>query len=310
MKKLLFVYNPHSGKGMIGQHLSQIIDIFTKGGYEVTVRPTQEKLDGYNYFLERGDGFDVFVCSGGDGTLNETIKALMSMEHKKPLGYIPAGTMNDFASTLCIPKDMPEAAKLIVDAVMPIPVDVGSFNDEYFTYVAAFGLFTSISYDTDQQLKNNFGVLAYFAEALKAQQISEQLNSSYHFKVKYDDVEFEDDFIFGMIANSVSVGGFKGITGKDVWLDDGIFEGLFVRKPSNLKELQLTVNSLLRRDFTSPHFYYFKSDKFYISSEEPVPWTLDGEFGGECTDVTVKNNHCAVSIFSGKNTVTGESSGI
>lgn len=306
MKKLLFVFNPHSGKGMIGQNLLEIVDIFTKGGYEVTVHPTQEKSDGYNYFLERAGDFDVLVCSGGDGTLNETIKALMAMKNKKPLGYIPAGTMNDFASTLSIPKDMREAAKLIVDSIMPIPVDVGSFNDEYFTYVAAFGLFTSISYDTDQQLKNNLGVLAYFAEALNAQQLTEQLNSSYHFKVKYDDVEFEDDFIYGMVANSVSVGGFKGITGNDVWLDDGIFEGLFVRKPTNLKDIQLTLNSIIRKDFTSPYFYYFKSNKFYISSEEPVPWTLDGEFGGNCTNVEITNNHCAVSIFSGKNTVTGE----
>lgn len=307
MKKLLFVFNPHSGKGMIGQHLLEIADIFTKGGYEVTVRPTQKKNDGYNYILERAGDFDVIVCSGGDGTLNETIKALMGMKNKKPLGYIPAGTMNDFASTLSIPKDMHEAAKLIVDSIMPIPVDIGSFNDEYFTYVAAFGLFTSISYDTDQQLKNNLGVLAYFAEALNAQQLTEQLNSSYHFKVKYDDVEFEDDFIYGMVANSVSVGGFKGITGNDVWLDDGIFEGLFVRKPMNLRDIQLTLNSIIKKDFTSPYFYYFKSNKFYISSEEPVPWTLDGEFGGNCTNVEITNNHCAVSIFSGKNTVTGES---
>ncbi len=306
MKKLLFVFNPHSGKGMIGQHLLEIIDILTKGGYEVTVHPTQAKLDGYDFIMERASDFDVIACSGGDGTLNETISAVMTSGCGKPLGYIPAGTMNDFASTLSIPKDMPAAARIISEAVMPIPVDIGSFNDSYFTYVAAFGLFTSVSYATDQQLKNNLGVLAYFAEALKAQQLSEQLSAVYHMKIKYDDVEIEDDFIYGMVANSVSVGGFKGITGNDVWLDDGVFEGLFVRKPAGIRDLQLTVNALLKRDFTAPYFYYFKSDKFSVHSDVPVPWTIDGEFGGDCTDVSITNCHCAVKIFTGKNTVTGE----
>lgn len=306
MKKLLFVFNPHSGKGMIKQHLLDIVDIFTKGGYEVTVHPTQAQLDGYNYFLENAEKYDVLVCSGGDGTLNESITAIMQLGCNKPLGYIPAGTMNDFASTLSIPKDMPAAARIVVDAVMPIPVDVGSFNDRYFTYVAAFGLFTAVSYETDQQLKNSLGVIAYFIEALKAQQISQELSKYYHMKIKYDDVEIEDDFIFGMIANSMSVGGFKGITGEDVWLDDGIFEGLLVRRPNSLKDLQLTINALIRHDFSAPYFYYFKSGSFEFHSEEIVPWTLDGEFGGDEKDITIRNCHCAVKIFTGKNTVTGE----
>lgn len=306
MKKLLFVFNPHSGKGMIKQHLLDIVDIFTKGGYDVTVHPTQAQLDGYNYFMENADDYDVLVCSGGDGTLNESITAIMRSGCKKPLGYIPAGTMNDFASTLSIPKDMPAAARIVVDAVMPIPVDVGSFNERYFTYVAAFGIFTAVSYETDQQLKNSLGVLAYFIEALKAQQISQELSKYYHMKIKCNDVEVEDDFIFGMAANSMSVGGFKGITGDDVWLDDGIFEGLFIRRPASRKDLQLTINALLRHDFTAPYFYYFKSSSFEIHSEEKVPWTLDGEFGGDETDIVIRNCHCAVKIFTGKNTVTRE----
>ncbi len=306
MKKLLFVFNPHSGKGMISIHLCRICDMFTKGGYEVTVHPTQAKLDGYNYILKRADDFDVLVCSGGDGTLNETIKAMMTLKCDKPLGYIPAGTMNDFASTLKIPKDMIAATAQIINASYPIPVDVGSFNDEYFTYVAAFGIFTAVSYETNQQLKNSLGVLAYIIEALNTRQLSGAVNESFHMKVKYGETEIEDDFIFGMMANSMSVGGFKGITGDDVWLDDGIFEGLLVKRPENLMDLQGTINALIRRDFSAPCFYYFKSSSCEFISEKEVPWTIDGEFGGNRTTVDIKNCHCAVKIFSGENSVTRE----
>ncbi len=302
MNKMLFVFNPRSGKGQIGHHLLQITDIFTKAGYEVTVHPTQAQLDAYRYIMKREKDFDVIVCSGGDGTLNEAIRAFMELGCKKNLGYIPAGTMNDFASTLGIPKDMPKAAQTIVES-LPVAVDIGSFGDEYFTYVAAFGVFTSVSYGTDQQLKNSFGVLAYVIGALKAQQ---EINQTYHLKVKYDDVVIEDDFIFGMIANSMSVGGIKGLAGTDVWLDDGIFEGLLIRRPKTFIELQQIINSLLRHDFSSPYIYYFKSNHFEFESQEEVAWTIDGEFGGNHKNVTIDNRHCAVNVYSGRNRVTIE----
>lgn len=302
MKKMLFVFNPRSGKGQITSHLMNICDIFTKDGYEVTVRPTQARLDAYRYIIEREKDFDVIVCSGGDGTLNETIKAMMTLESKKPIGYIPAGTMNDFASTLGIPKDMTAAAKAITEA-FPVAVDVGAFNSEYFTYIAAFGVFTAVSYATDQQLKNSLGILAYMVEAMKEYQESWQ---KYHMTVKYDDVVIEDDFIFGMIANSMSVGGIKGLAGSDVWLDDGIFEGVLIKYPNNLAEFHMTLNALAKRDFTSPFLYYFKSSYFEIESRDSVPWTLDGEFGGNRNKIAIRNCHCAVNIFTGRNNVIGK----
>lgn len=305
MKKMLFVFNPHSGKGQIGSHLLEICDIFSKDGYEVTVYPTQAKLDGYKRILQREKDFDVIVCSGGDGTMNETIKAFMRLECKKPLGYIPAGTMNDFASTLGIPKDMPAAARIITES-FPVAVDVGSFNDEYFTYVAAFGIFTSVSYATDQQLKNSFGVLAYIMEGLKSQQ---EIKQVFHMKLKYDDVEIEDDFLYGMVANSLSVAGIRGLAGTDVWLDDGIFECLMIRHPGTLIDMQQIVQSLLRHDFSSPYFVYAKSGHFEFETDTAVPWTLDGEFGGNHKRVIIDNNHCAVNVFVGKNTVTGSDMG-
>ena len=303
MKKMLFVFNPHSGKGQISSCLLEICDIFTKGGYEVTVHPTQAKNDGCNYITERWEDFDVIVCSGGDGMLNETIKSMMTTGCKKPLGYIPAGTMNDFASTLGISKDMHEAAKMIVESE-PVAVDIGSFNDEYFTYIAAFGVFTAVSYETDQQLKNSLGVLAYIIEAVRGYQ--QEINKSYHMTIRYDDVEIEDDFLFGMIANSVSVGGIKGLAGNDVWLDDGIFEGLFIRAPKNFAEVQQTLTALIKHDLSAESLYYFKTGEVRITCDTAVPWTVDGEYGGDRKEVLVKNCHCAVNIISGENTVTGE----
>lgn len=295
MKKMLFVFNPLSGKGQIKFHLLNIVDIFTRNGYEVTVHPTQAKLDAYQTVSSRAEDFDVVVTSGGDGTLNETIKGLMSVNKKIPLGYIPAGTMNDFASSLGIPKNMQRAALKIINNEMA-DVDIGSFNDEYFTYVAGFGAFTDVSYETPQPMKNMFGSLAYIAEGLRLKRLSN--TKAYHVNIRYDDVEIEDDFIFGMICNSNSVGGFKGLSGKDVQLNDGVFEGLFIKMPKNLAELQLTINAVLARDFDAPYFYCFKTSCAEFHSDDDLPWTLDGEYGGDCRNVTIRNMCKAVRIFT------------
>lgn len=293
MKKLLFVFNPHSGKGQIRQHLMTIADIFVKGGYEVTIHPTQAKNDAYEKISSRCEDFDTVVCSGGDGTLNETIKALMTSGKRIPLGYIPAGTMNDFASSLGIPKDMQEAAVRIVDGNI-VTVDAGSFNEDYFTYIAAFGAFTDVSYETPQQMKNMFGSLAYIMEGMK------RLNTakSYHVTVTYDGETIEDDFIFGMVSNSTSVAGIKDFGGTEVHLDDGVFEVFLIKMPKNLADFQFTINSLLKHELDSKCFVSFKASKVEFHSDSDLPWTLDGEFGGNCRNVTVKNNHKAVDIFA------------
>lgn len=293
MKKLLFVFNPQSGKGLIRQHLMSICDIFVKGGYEVTVHPTQARNDAYEKIFSRCEDFDAVVCSGGDGTLNETIKALMTKNKKIPLGYIPSGTMNDFASCLGIPKDMPEAAERVVQG-HTVTVDIGSFNEEYFTYIAAFGAFTDVSYETPQQMKNVFGRLAYIMEGMK------RLNTmkSYRVTVTHDDEIIEDDFIFGMASNSTSVGGIKGLGGTEVKLDDGVFEVFLIKMPGSLQELQLMINSLTKRELDSNAFISFKTSEVTFHSENDLPWTLDGEFGGNCRNVTVKNNCKAVDIFA------------
>lgn len=295
MKKMLFVYNPLSGMGQIKHHLFSIIDIFTKNGYEVTVHPTQAKLDAYQTVLSRGTDFDVIAASGGDGTLNETIKGVMSLDKKIPIGYIPAGTMNDFATSLGIPKFMPQAAEKIV-AGETAEVDIGSFNSEFFTYVAGFGAFTEISYATPQPMKNVFGSLAYIIEVLNLKRISN--TKAYHVKINYDGNIIEDDFIYGMICNSNSVGGIKGLSGKDILLNDGVFEGLFIKMPKNLVELQSTINALYNRDMNSEYLYYFKSGCITFEATEDIAWTLDGEFGGNHRNAEIKNNCRAVEIFT------------
>ena len=295
MEKMLFIYNPLSGMGQIKHHLFSIIDTFTKNGYEVTVHPTQSKLDAFQTAVSRGSDFDVIVTSGGDGTLNETIKGVMQLNKKIPIGYIPAGTMNDFATSLGIPKLMPQAAEKIV-AGETAEVDIGSFNDEYFTYVAGFGAFTEVSYETPQPMKNVFGSLAYIIEVLNLKRLSN--TKSYHVKITYDGFTIEDDFIYGMVCNSNSVGGIKGLSGKDVLLNDGVFEGLFIKMPKNLIELQNTVNALYNRDMNSGYTYYFKSACISFESDTDIAWTLDGEFGGNLRNVTVKNNCRAVKIFT------------
>jgi YegS/Rv2252/BmrU family lipid kinase len=291
-KKALFVYNPLSGKGQIRFHLADIIDVLTKGGYDVTAHPTQAKLDAVDVVSAKGLEYDIVVCSGGDGTLNETIEGIMSLDERKPIGYIPAGTMNDFASSLKIPRNMKAAAETIVQNHL-IKVDAGSFNDVYFTYIAAFGAFTDVSYETRQEMKNVFGRLAYLMEGMK------KLNKikSYHLKLKYNDVEIEDDFIFGMVSNSNSVAGMKGLSGKEVLLDDGIYECFFIRNPQNLIELQMTVNALLKRELDSEYFYFFKASEIELHCDEEMPWTLDGEYGGTLKDVSIKNNCQAIEIF-------------
>ncbi len=289
---MLFVFNPNSGKGQIKNHLLKIIDTFVKSGYEVTVHPTQAQHDAHQLVFSRGAEYDVIVCSGGDGTLNETIKGLMAIDRRIPLGYIPSGTMNDFATTHGISKDMPTAAEKICLGLTSA-IDVGSFNEEYFTYIAAFGAFTDISYETSQNMKNVFGNLAYIMEGIK------RLNTakSYHISVTHDGRKIEDDFIFGMVSNSESVGGLKGLSGNDVLLDDGVFEVFLIKMPQNLIELRMTINSLLKREIDSDYFYFFKSDKVEFHSEDDLPWTLDGEFGGNCRNVSVVNKCCAIDIL-------------
>lgn len=292
MKKLLFIFNPYSGKAQIKNKLLQIVDIMVKAGYEVTIYPTQARADALNLVQKRAKKYDLVVCSGGDGTLDEAVSGMMLSEKKVPLGYIPAGSTNDFANSLKIPKDMVKAAKAAVSG-KKFACDVGKFNDSFFIYVAAFGIFTAVSYKTSQEWKNILGHAAYILEgAMSLHEIT-----SYHMRVEYEDQVIEDEFIYGMITNSNSVGGFKNMTGKNVLLDDGKFEVTLIRKPKNLVELNEILASLSNMIDDTDAIYSFKSDCITFYAEEKVPWTLDGEYGGNPQEVKISNQQQALEIM-------------
>lgn len=284
MKKMLFVYNPNAGTGMLKPKLSDVLDIFVKAGYEVTVYPTQKYHDALAKTLSYTTEYDIVVCSGGDGTLDEVVTGMSQREKKVPVGYIPAGTTNDFASSLHISKNMLEAADTAANGV-PFPCDVGRFNDDYFVYIAAFGLFTDVSYETKQSMKNVLGHLAYVLEGTKR-----IFNiPSYHIKVTHDGGVIEDDFVYGMVTNSRSVGGFRSIIGRNVAFDDGVFEVTLIKTPGNPMELNEIVASLVIKQIDSKHMYSFRSGHIWFESDEEIPWTLDGEFGGIHDEVDVQN---------------------
>lgn len=284
MKKLLFVYNPKAGKAQIRGKLADIIDTFARSGYEITVYPTQKKGDAVEIVANRKPDYDLVVCSGGDGTLDETVTGMKESNFITPIGYIPAGSTNDFGGSLGLPKNMVRAAETIVNG-KDFPCDIGAFNQDVFVYIAAFGLFTEVSYETGQDMKNVLGHMAYLLEGMKHMAAIR----SYHMKVSYEDKVIEDDFMFGMITNSVSVGGFKRITGKNVKLDDGVFEVTLIKKPKNAIELNNIMVSLLNRDIDTDVMHCFCTDKLVCESEEPVAWTLDGENGGAHTRVVIEN---------------------
>lgn len=292
MKKKLFIYNPNSGMGLLKPKLSDVLDIFVKGGYEVTVYPTQKYHDAVRKMGEYEEQYDLVACSGGDGTLDEVVTGMMKREDKVPIGYIPAGTTNDFASSLHISKNMLEAADTVVNGV-PFACDVGEFNEDYFVYIAAFGLFTDVSYETKQSMKNVLGHLAYILEGTKR-----IFNiPSYRIKVTHDGETIEDEFIYGMVTNSRSVGGFKGITGKNVVFDDGKFEVTLFKTPRNPMELNEILGALALRKINPKRMYSFKTNEVHFETEEEIPWTLDGEFGGVHEEVVVKDCQKALEIM-------------
>lgn len=292
MKKMLLIYNPNSGMGLLKPKLSDVLDIFVKGGYEVTVYPTQKYHDAVRKMGEYEEQYDLVACSGGDGTLDEVVTGMMKREDKVPIGYIPAGTTNDFASSLHISKNMLEAADTVVNGV-PFACDVGEFNEDYFVYIAAFGLFTDVSYETKQSMKNVLGHLAYILEGTKR-----IFNiPSYRIKVTHDGETIEDEFIYGMVTNSRSVGGFKGITGKNVVFDDGKFEVTLFKTPRNPMELNEILGALALRKINPKRMYSFKTNEVHFETEEEIPWTLDGEFGGVHEEVVVKDCQKALEIM-------------
>lgn len=299
MNTLLFIYNPFSGKSRVGGELSHIVDTFTKAGYLVTSYPTQAKGDATRVAREMGGDFDRVVCAGGDGTLSETVAGLMELEQpRRPvLGYIPVGSTNDCATTLGLPLDTGKAACVAAEEGVPRPWDIGTLNGRPFVYVAAFGAFTEVSYDTPQELKNTFGHLAYVMAGIA----SLSSITPYHLKVEYDGKELEDDFYYGMVCNTISVGGMKALPTDRVVLDDGLFEVILVKRPVSIMELAAGLQALIRQaPVEGGAVISFHASHLRFTSEKPIPWTLDGEYGGSQQVNVVENLRRAITVVQGK----------
>ena len=297
MNHLLFLYNPTSGKGGAAGHLSPILDTLTKEGWLVTAYPTQQPGDATRIVRELGSQFDRVVCCGGDGTLSETVSGLLTLETPPVLGYLPAGTTNDFSRNLGLPRGLEKAALTAVEGT-PRPCDMGRFNDRYFVYVAAFGIFTDVSYGTPQEFKNAFGHLAYLLEG--ATKLGD-LGRGYHLTVEHDGGTLEDDFIYGMVTNTNSVGGFKVFPPSQVSLDDGVFEVVLVRQPRKVGDLQDALLSLVRQNAEeSRQVVAFHTQKLKITAAEALPWTLDGEYGGAPEVARIENQNKAITLMWGK----------
>jgi YegS/Rv2252/BmrU family lipid kinase len=301
VKKIFFVYNPYSGrsantKNTVSSKLFTIIDTWVKAGYDVTVRPTQSCGDAFETVKRvcNSHEYDLVVCSGGDGTLNETVHGVMSSDNVLPIGYIPTGSTNDFARSVGIPKGIENCAKTIVDG-QEFVTDYGLFNgDQVFTYVCAFGMFTEVTYETPQKSKNYMGHSAYIMEALK------RLNEikSYNMTFEYDGGTISGEYVLGMITNSKSVAGM--FTLKNVSFDDGLFEVILVKKPQSILHLQNVLTELLNFNSNDEHseiIQSFKTSKLKVTSEEPIKWNLDGEFGGMLTDVNIQNQQKALTVI-------------
>lgn len=292
-KKVLFIVNPKSGKGSIRSKLLDIVDIFVKAEFDLTLYISQSAGDARAKAKEVEGRYELVICSGGDGTLDEVISGMMECEKRSAIGYIPCGSTNDFAHSLKIPTSMTKAAEHIA-AWKEFPCDIGRFNDDYFVYIAAFGLFTDVSYETSQDVKNVLGHLAYILEGMK--KLTEI--KSYPMKVESEEMTVEGNFLFGMVTNSTSVGGFRNITGKHVHLDDGVFEVTLIKTPQNILELNEIIQAVIAgKSENNKYFYQFRSKAVKFISDDPVAWTLDGEFGGYHEVVDVKNDKQALSLL-------------
>lgn len=300
MPRILFIYNPHSGAGKIGASLSDVVEIFTKYGFETTVYPTQSPGDCTRRVIAavEADNFDRIVAAGGDGMMHELAAGIAGTKSQTAVGFIPTGTVNDFASTHGIPKTIPEAAENAVRGTIT-QIDTGRFNDTYFSYVAAFGMATQVSYSTNQRAKNIFGSFAYFLEGVRSLDLIHWQKSTSALKITAGNMEVSGDFIFGAVTNTTSLGGIANFLPEGTIMTDGLLEGIFVRQPKTLAELEQIRRWLFNRSFESSCVIFRRSSSFHIEpldSEEKVAWTLDGENGGANGVVNIEVLPLAINI--------------
>ena len=292
MKKMLFVMNPYSGTRRANRYLADILSVFNKAGYTVITHMTAGTGDGIAVVERMAPHVDTVVCCGGDGTFNETVNGVLRSGADVDIGYIPAGSTNDFAASLRLPTNVLQAAQAIVEGE-PHSYDVGLFGDRYFSYVASFGTFTRSSYATPQSIKNALGHTAYVLEGI--QELS-QIRKT-HARMELDNEIVEDDFIFGAVSNSLSIGGILALDPKQVDMSDGKFELLLVRAPRDLTEISECIRALQSQKYNCSMITFRSTTHVRVLQGEDIIWTLDGERQDGADVVEIRNLHHAIRLL-------------
>lgn len=274
-RRCLLIINPVSGKKQVLRHIPGIIRTLMNAGYMVTTMVTGGRGEATDFVLSYGSDYDLICCTGGDGTLNETMSGLVTGDIRVPLGYIPCGSTNDFAASRKLSTDVEQAAMNIASGRLR-SFDIGRFGGHYFSYVAAFGAFSWLSYTTDQKLKNTLGHTAYILDGIK--DLSKI--KSHHVKIVCDGVDYEGDYIFGAVCNSTSVAGMIELPEDMVDTLDGKFEVLLVSVPKSVHEFDSTLHAIKNRDFSHGSIKLFQAEDIYIENPEGLQWSLDGECPG------------------------------
>lgn len=291
--KVLTIINPTSGKGNIVDYAKEIKHNLEEQNMEVNIQLTKKGYNAKKIIADNIEGQDLVLICGGDGTFNEAISAIMESGIQISIAYIPLGTTNDLAKSLNMPiKDISITKKLLESKAKVL--DIGKFNENrYFTYIAAFGIMTDVSYKTSQKAKNKFGKLAYYMKAIK-----ELIKiPTYKVKIKFDEEELEGEFIYGGISNSMSIAGFRWFNEEDIDLSDGKFEAIFIRKPKKLSGYFRLLNDFRHKDYmVNRDFVYFKASNIQIQTDENVAWTIDGEYAGDLNFVDIKNCNKAIEL--------------
>ena len=292
MKKMLFIMNPYSGQRRANRYLPEIIGLYNRAGYEVTVHMTSGPGDGARVVGRCGAGKDLIVVCGGDGTFNEIVSGLLRNGLDIPIGYIPAGSTNDFAASMKLPTNVMQAAQLVLSGEA-VAYDVGKFGERYFAYVASFGAFTRASYSTPQNVKNALGHTAYVLEGItELSQIRKE-----HIRMEIDGQMVEDDVLFGAISNSTSVGGILTLDPSQVDMSDGLLEVLLVRAPKNLLQIHECIQAVQYQKYNCDMITFCSGHHIRIWADPNMPWTLDGEREDGHSQVEVVNQHLAIRLI-------------
>ena len=292
-KKVLLIVNPIAGKTHSKSGVYRAVDLFNNNGYEVTLQKTISKGHATNIVMEQGLEYDIVVCCGGDGTLNEVVSGMMQMGVKMPLGYIPAGTTNDFASSLKLSYNVNIAVKAIMNG-RKRSLDIGYFNgSRYFSYIASFGAFTGSSYTTPQSYKNTIGHFAYVLEGMK----DIPNIRPYHIKLEVGDKIYEDDYIFGAVSNSISIGGMVKLDSSQVDLNDGLFEIILIKNPKTPLDISRIIRAITKKDYSDKMIEFIKAPEVTFYMEKQLPWSIDGEYDAGGKEIRINNIQGAITLL-------------